>query len=113
MREAVPKYASPYPDAPLRRCTEPDLNIPGGACRSNALAPAHPPPAPAGSCQAGPKVHFGPCTPVAPGGILGPTPGAGFSLGALTREMLMKKWSAPKAVVIRLGMEINSYVAHR
>jgi coenzyme PQQ precursor peptide PqqA len=25
----------------------------------------------------------------------------------------MNKWSTPRAVVIRLGMEINSYVAHR
>jgi len=31
----------------------------------------------------------------------------------LILETLMKKWSAPKAVVIRLGMEINSYVAVR
>jgi coenzyme PQQ precursor peptide PqqA len=48
-----------------------------------------------------------------PSRILGPNPCFRF-VGNLTKERRqMKKWSTPKAIVVRLGMEINSYVAHR
>src|SRR5579862_2462992 len=91
-------------------------NIPGRACRSNAPARSNSEGLGPPGCQTGLKAARHERLALASGrpeGRYSSDPGSPAGPGTLTPETLMKKWSAPKAVVIRLGMEINSYVAHR